>query len=273
MQPSAKSQHPHDKENHDGIQKTAAAAQQWDTNAQKECACECPHQLANIGSENEDEGDADNDEEGTFDANKDDDNTSDTQAQHCIVATKLSGVSKQPPMFHNNKVPRTPCISATAIEALEALMALDSDTDDEHHTITSITSSEVETVKQKKVRDKHSVETITHEPETMKNAIEHAVLKRQHEIGVEDVNPTTVKAQKLTNHKGHPHAKDYDDVIQEFMTTAIGDYHAHLCAQSPMPNHGQETALLAASWTRACQVTGVKLAQTPNLSKLISGLL
>ncbi|KAI6156713.1 hypothetical protein BKA82DRAFT_3964865 [Pisolithus tinctorius] len=94
--------------------------------------------------------------------------------------------------------------------------------------------------------------------------------KRQREIGVEDVDPTTVKAQKLTDHKGHPRAKDYDDVTQEFMTTAIGDYRARLCAQSPMPDHGQETMLLAASWTRACQVTGVKLARTPDLSKLIT---
>ncbi|KAI6156699.1 hypothetical protein BKA82DRAFT_3931682, partial [Pisolithus tinctorius] len=69
---------------------------------------------------------------------------------------------------------------------------------------------------------------------------------------------------------GHPRAKDYDDVTQEFMTTAIGDYRARLCAQSPMPDHGQETMLLAASWMRACQVTGVKLARTPNLSKLIT---
>ncbi|KIN95290.1 hypothetical protein M404DRAFT_166116, partial [Pisolithus tinctorius Marx 270] len=94
--------------------------------------------------------------------------------------------------------------------------------------------------------------------------------KRQREIGVEDVDLTTVKAQKLTDHEGHPRAKDYDDVTQEFMTTAIGDYRARLCAQSPMPDHGQETMLLAASWTRACQVTGVKLARTPDLSKLIT---
>ncbi|KAI6030675.1 hypothetical protein F5J12DRAFT_779770 [Pisolithus orientalis] len=183
--------------------------------------------------ENEGEGDADNDKEGMFNADKDDDNASDTQAQHCIVATKLSGASKQPLTFHNNKVARTPCISATAIEALEALMASDG-----------------ETVKLKKTRDKHSAETVTCEPKTVENAIEHAGPKRQHEIGVEDVNLTTVKAQKLTDHEGHPCAKDYDDVTQEFMTAAIGDYCACLCAQSPIPNHGKETMLLAASWMR-----------------------
>ncbi|KAI5989443.1 hypothetical protein EDC04DRAFT_2588370, partial [Pisolithus marmoratus] len=65
-------------------------------------------------------------------------------------------------------------------------------------------------------------------------------------------------------------AKDYDEVTQEFMTATIRDYCACLCAQSPMPDHGQETALLAASWAKASQVTGVNLACTPNLSNLVT---
>ncbi|KAI6035752.1 hypothetical protein EDC04DRAFT_2604842 [Pisolithus marmoratus] len=53
------------------------------------------------------------------------------------VPTKLSSRTRQPLAFHNNKVPRTPCISANAIEALKALMASDGDGDDEYCTITS----------------------------------------------------------------------------------------------------------------------------------------
>ncbi|KAI5997341.1 hypothetical protein EDC04DRAFT_2904910 [Pisolithus marmoratus] len=37
-----------------------------------------------------------------------------------------------------------------------------------------------------------------------------------------------------------------------------------------MPDHGQETALLAASWAKASQVTGMNLTHTPNLLKLIT---
>ncbi|KAI6030141.1 hypothetical protein EDC04DRAFT_2505878, partial [Pisolithus marmoratus] len=70
--------------------------------------------------------------------------------------------------------------------------------------------------------------------------------------------------------KGRPRAKDYDDMTQEFITTTVAKYHAQLCAQSPMPDHGQETALLAASWAKAHQLTGVNLAQNPDLSKLIT---
>ena len=79
-----------------------------------------------------------------------------------------------------------------------------------------------------------------------------------------------MKAQKLTEHKGRPHARDYDNVMQEFIVTAIGDYRAHLCTKCPMSNHAQETALLNASWAKACQITGINLVCTPQLSKLVS---
>ncbi|KIM54882.1 hypothetical protein SCLCIDRAFT_35172, partial [Scleroderma citrinum Foug A] len=81
---------------------------------------------------------------------------------------------------------------------------------------------------------------------------------------------TIVKAQKLTEHEGRPRARDYDDVTQEFVITAVGDYQAHLCTECPMPNHAQETALLNASWAKACQITGINLVCTPQLSKLIT---
>ena len=43
---------------------------------------------------------------------------------------------------------------------------------------------------------------------------------------------TIVKAQKLTEHEGHLRARDYDDVTQEFIVTAIGDYWAHQTRKS-----------------------------------------
>ena len=78
---------------------------------------------------------------------------------------------------------------------------------------------------------------------------------------IEEDNPETtiVKAQKLTEHKGRPHARDYDDVTQEFVNAAIADYRARLCAESPMPDHAQEMVLLNVSWAKAVQTTGVNL--------------
>ncbi|KAI6117947.1 hypothetical protein F5141DRAFT_994084, partial [Pisolithus sp. B1] len=70
--------------------------------------------------------------------------------------------------------------------------------------------------------------------------------------------------------QGHPHTRDYDDVTQEFMTTAIGDYCVHLCAEGPMPDHAIETTLLDASWAQACKVTRVNLAHAPQLAKLVT---
>lgn len=72
---------------------------------------------------------------------------------------------------------------------------------------------------------------------------------------------------------GRPRAKDYDDVTQEFVTVAIEDYRARLCAECPMPDHAQETALLNASWAKAHQITGTNLARTPQLTKLVSSTL
>ncbi|KIM68370.1 hypothetical protein SCLCIDRAFT_105913, partial [Scleroderma citrinum Foug A] len=89
----------------------------------------------------------------------------------------------------------------------------------------------------------------------------------------DDQEITIVKAQKLTKHEGHPHARDYNDVTQEFVITAVEDYQACLCAEGPMPDHAQETALLNSSWANVCQITGINLVWTPQLSKLISPIL
>ncbi|KAI6010161.1 hypothetical protein EDC04DRAFT_2610307 [Pisolithus marmoratus] len=85
------------------------------------------------------------------------------------------------------------------------------------------------------------------------------------------VSGAMVKAQKLTENKGHPHVRDYDDdITQEFMVTVIREYHVCLCAQAPMPDHTQEMLLLNTSWARVFQVTSVNLACTLQLVKLIS---
>ncbi|KAI6014327.1 hypothetical protein EDC04DRAFT_2904168 [Pisolithus marmoratus] len=92
-------------------------------------------------------------------------------------------------------------------------------------------------------------------------------------LPAKDLDPTVVKAQKLTKNEGHPRARDYDDITQEFMATVIREYRACLCVQVPMPDHTQESSLLNASWARAFQVTGVNLACTLQLAKLVRGQL
>ena len=97
--------------------------------------------------------------------------------------------------------------------------------------------------------------------------------KRRWEPNEEDTPETTIiKAQKLTEHEGRPCARDYDDITQEFVNAAIGDYRARLCAENPMPDHAQEMALLNASWAKAVQTTGVNLVWTPQLAKLVSAV-
>ncbi|KIK25342.1 hypothetical protein PISMIDRAFT_97028 [Pisolithus microcarpus 441] len=96
-------------------------------------------------------------------------------------------------------------------------------------------------------------------------------MKRRRESSKEDVlEPTVVKAQKLVEHEGCLRTRDYDDVTQEFMTTVIGEYCARLCAEAPMPDHIMETNLLDASWVQARKATGVNLARTPQLAKIVT---
>ncbi|KAI6026016.1 hypothetical protein EDC04DRAFT_2899695 [Pisolithus marmoratus] len=84
-------------------------------------------------------------------------------------------------------------------------------------------------------------------------------------LPADDLEHAMVKAQKLTENEGHPHARDYNNVTQEFMVTVIREYCVCLCVQVPMLDHTQEMALLNASWARAFQVTGVNLACTLQL--------
>ncbi|KAI5993210.1 hypothetical protein EDD15DRAFT_2196652 [Pisolithus albus] len=51
---------------------------------------------------------------------------------------------------------------------------------------------------------------------------------RQRRAAKEDLAPAMVKVQKLTSHDGRPHARDFDDVTQEFMATVIREYRARL---------------------------------------------
>ena len=74
-------------------------------------------------------------------------------------------------------------------------------------------------------------------------------------------------------HFDSQHAKDYDDVTQEFVNVAIGDYWAQLCAKCPMPDHTQESALLSMSWAKVLETTGVNLVWMPQLGRLVSAVL
>ncbi|KAH7918951.1 hypothetical protein BV22DRAFT_1023796 [Leucogyrophana mollusca] len=77
-----------------------------------------------------------------------------------------------------------------------------------------------------------------------------------------------VKAQKINGHQGCPRAKDYDNITQEFLAAAAGDYQARICTKVPVPDHQQEIEILHLSWAYACKKTGVNLKMTPQLLKM-----
>ncbi|KAI5992615.1 hypothetical protein EDC04DRAFT_2613594, partial [Pisolithus marmoratus] len=195
-----KSRPSYDKENHD---ETSGGHVHWPSEKwwQLECAHEHLHQLASIGSENEGMQDGDNDEQGMVDEDNDENLSSDMPFSSHSVPTRVSSGTKQPLAFRHNKIPKTPHILATAMEALQALMASDCDADDEFYSSPSA-SFEVESMKQKKSKDK-CMEANMHEPDMVKNTTKCVGPKRQREIGPEDEEPISVKAQKLIEHEGN----------------------------------------------------------------------
>ncbi|KAI5989444.1 hypothetical protein EDC04DRAFT_2912225 [Pisolithus marmoratus] len=109
----------------------------------------------------------DHDDQG-IDEDNDEDNAGDTQFASQVIPAKLSGMTKQPLTFWNNKVPKMPHISTTTIEALKALIGSDGGMDNECHTISLFRSFEAEPMKQKWMKDKH-VEVTPCEDKVVKN--------------------------------------------------------------------------------------------------------
>ncbi|KAI5981564.1 hypothetical protein EDD15DRAFT_2379391 [Pisolithus albus] len=130
MQHPDKGRHMYDKENHEETS-SGRIRRPSEKQRQLERAREHLHQLANNGSENEGTQEDDDDERHVVDDDHDNNNSGDTQFSNRVVRTELGSGTKQPLAFRNNKVPRTPWISASMIEAIEALMSSDRETEDE----------------------------------------------------------------------------------------------------------------------------------------------
>ncbi|KIM61731.1 hypothetical protein SCLCIDRAFT_25682 [Scleroderma citrinum Foug A] len=251
-----------------------------DAKAQKDHECHCCHLLVEEGSKNEDE---DSDEGRENEEDNDDDEDGGTRFSSQPVPTKLNAAPRQGLIYSNSKIPKVvpgnlPDHSTEVLFIIVANIY-------SHKGQEEMFFSENEDAGL--TRHDFSLERpIARHAKTKDRLIEHPssegavtdctnqsnVRAKRRCDPVEENNQeiNIVKAQKLTEHEGRPHARDYDDVTQEFILAAIGDYQAQLCAEGPMPDHTQETAFLNASWARASQITGVNLARTPQLAKLIT---
>ncbi|KAI6101512.1 hypothetical protein EDD16DRAFT_1758132 [Pisolithus croceorrhizus] len=221
-------------------------------------------QLAQDGSETDKrEGFAGDDQYGIDDGN---DGNDGSQFTSRVVMTKLSGGCKERLSYSKNKIPRAPPMT---IDIDQGEIAASDDEDIESHS-TPHSSSDRQSTQHKKSKSRYLGSSTPPEVEDTRDKMAPA-MKRHRESSKEDVLETTVvKAQKLVEHEGRPHTRDYDDVTQEFMTTAIGEYRARLCAKAPMPDHIAETSLLDASWVQARKATGVNLDRTPQLAKIVT---
>lgn len=239
--------------------------QRRDAKAQKDRERRRRRHLIEEGSENEDEEHSD---EGR-DIESEDLDEEEEEGTHFSshpVPSRLSAVPRQHLTPSNSKVPR---MVGGNIPNPSGQGAFYSDGELDAGPTTHNCSSERQIVKQKNRHVEHASSEGMVTDTT--NRSDHVRAKRRREPIEEDGPETTiVKAQKLTEHEGRPRARDYDDVTQEFVITAIGDYRVRLCAEGPMPDHTQEATLLKASWAKALQTTGVNLVRTPQLAKLIT---
>ncbi|KAI6166686.1 hypothetical protein EDD17DRAFT_1855258 [Pisolithus thermaeus] len=243
-------------------------AERREIKAQRECKRLQIRQLAQDGSETDErEGFAGDDQYGI------DDGDDGSQFTSRIIMMKLSGRCKERLSYSKNKIPRVP----PAMIDIDGEIAASDDEDIESHS-TPHSSSDRQSTQHKKSKSQYLGSSTPPEVEDMLTVLDESwdkmapTMKWHRESSKEDVLETTVvKAQKLVEHEGCPRTRDYNDVTQEFMMTAIGEYRACLCAEAPMPNHIAETSLLDVSWVQACKATGVNLDRTPQLAKIVTG--
>lgn len=88
----------------------------------------------------------------------------------------------------------------------------------------------------------------------------------------EAVTGTITKALKIHESQGRPKAKDYDDLTQEVLATAISIYRSLVCSQKHggFPDHTKELDFVKIAWRRACEELDVRLEMTPELVKMVS---
>ncbi|KAI6095824.1 hypothetical protein EDD17DRAFT_1749722 [Pisolithus thermaeus] len=212
--------------------------------AQRERKCLQLRQLAEEGSENDDPKEDADDNQSVLDDNNDEGDNS------CIVMTKLSGIAKEGFAYSRNKAPKAQPASLDIKRELTS----SNDEDSKEPCTTPCLSSEHQLTKHKGTKERNNTGYIMMEVEDTVMVIDEScdnmahTTKRHWELSKEDIlDATVMKAQKIIEHDGRPHTRDYNDVTQEFMLTVIGDYHARLCAESPMLDHAMENALLDAS--------------------------
>ncbi|KAI6164099.1 hypothetical protein EDD17DRAFT_1755720 [Pisolithus thermaeus] len=172
-----------------------------------------------------------------------------------IAMMKLSGGCKECLSYSKNKIPRAPSMT---IDINGEITASDDKDIESHSTPHSL--SDYQSTQHKKSKGRYLGSSTPPEVEdtlTVLDERQMAPAMKQHQESLkEDVLETTVvKAQKLVEHEGCSHMRDYDNMTQEFMMTAIREYHAHLCTKAPMPDHIVEMSLLDASWVPYPTVT------------------
>lgn len=245
-------------------------AQHREIKAQKERKRLQSRQLAEVGSENDEpEGTAGDNQSGIED---DDDGDNGTQFTSRVVTTKLNGVTNERLVYSKNKVPKAP----PATMDINREIALSDNEDIEDPFVSPRPPSDRESSQHKKTKERRigytapEVEVTTPVTDSSRDSVVRTTKWRRESSDEGALEPIVVKVQKLVEHEGRPCTRDYDDVTQEFVTTAIGDYRARLCAEDPMPDHLMETSLLDASWARACKVTRINLSRTPQLARLVT---
>ncbi|KAI5994999.1 hypothetical protein EDD15DRAFT_2365900 [Pisolithus albus] len=222
-------------------------------------------QLADEGSDIEErEVFAGDDRYDIDDDNDDEDNGS--QFTSRVIATKLSGVSKERLSYSKHKIPRAP---PPTIDVEGEIAASDDDELEEPYSTPHSSSDRQSTQHKKSKEGPRSTSTSEVEGSFGDNVVRTTKRRRDSSKEVAVV-PVAVKAQKLVQHEGRPRTRDYDDTTQEFMTIAIGEYRARLCAEAPMPDHITETSVLNAAWACACKATQMNLTRTPELAKIIT---
>ncbi|KAF7366106.1 hypothetical protein MVEN_00487400 [Mycena venus] len=86
----------------------------------------------------------------------------------------------------------------------------------------------------------------------------------------DDNDVRVAQVQKTNDHQGRSRQKDYDDITQEMIASAVTWFRCLAATEEPFPEHLKEANLVKLAWSKAEEELKISMPLTPDIAKLIS---
>ncbi|KAL6305982.1 hypothetical protein BKA93DRAFT_775949 [Sparassis latifolia] len=194
------------------------------------------------------------------------DDTEDNMFTERTVTTKLS--AKKSLAYRSEKVPLAPVNNKGPKRGDVPMLVSSSDEDDDVAPVVPRRILPRKKVTRALIDDTENATTTT--PVAMCMAKKHP-RDDEDEDNDNDNGLLSPKYQKSTDGPKCPRAKDFDDFTQEVLAIAISVFRCKVSSKGPFPDTSTfETEMAQQAWQEACTKTGLNVALTPMLLKMIT---